>query len=378
MSALEIWPEPPTVEGDTVTVSASLDRPGGGGRFRLWYRLPSSFRDTLSDSCDPFVQAAMFTAMRTASRVVIHGRASPSLLRNLVEFQMAWTSWKPDLYHPVELCADTEVEREPADDAAALMVFSGGADSAFTAWRHRRGCLGRERYDLRAGVLVHGFDIPLEDVSGYEGAAVGSAAMLASLGLPLVRLATNFRDLGDDWVDAHGAGLASCLTVLRGSCGAGLIASSYPYATPTYPYGSNPLTDVMFSSRTFRIVHDGAKYNRLEKLRALVGWPEAMQHLRVCWEGEHRDRNCCRCQKCVSNMLHLRILGQSLPACFPRDIGDREIALIRCRDLGMIESMERLARTARRKRVSASWVRMVRLCATLNRLSFGLRLRKPE
>jgi hypothetical protein len=77
-------------------------------------------------------------------------------------------------------------------------------------------------------------------------------------------------------------------------------------------------------------------------------------------------------------MLHLRILGQPLPACFPRDIGDLEIALIRCRDLGMIESMERLARTARRERVSGTWVTMVRLCAALNRLSFGLRLRKPE
>ena len=114
VSTLEIWPEALSETEDTVLAAATLDRPGSAGRFRLWYRFPKSFRATLSRSCDPFVQAAIFTAMRTSSRVVVHGEASPSLLRNLEEFQMAWTAWRPELYHKVDIAADVEREAAPS------------------------------------------------------------------------------------------------------------------------------------------------------------------------------------------------------------------------------------------------------------------------
>jgi hypothetical protein len=377
VSTLEIWPEALTETEDTVMAAATLARPGRDGRFQLWYRFPKSFRATLSRSCDPFVQAALFTAMRTSSRMVVHGESSPSLLRNLEEFQMAWTAWKPELYHKVDLFAEGEREAAPAESPATVMAFSGGADSAFTAWRHRSGGLGREQCDVQAGLMVHGLDIPLEDTAGYNGAAARSAGMLSSLGVPLFRMATNFRDLEDDWVDAHGAGLASCLTLLRGQYRTGLIASSYPYAALSLPYGSNPLTDVMMSSCGFRILHDGARYNRLEKLRALARWPEAMRYMRVCWEGVQRDRNCCRCQKCVSNMLYLRILGQRLPECFPRDIQDRDIVRLRYHDSAMIQSMERLVQTAKREKVSGSWVRALRVSILLNRVRLGMGRHRP-
>jgi hypothetical protein len=235
MATLEIWPEALKENDADITASATLDRPGGSGRFLLWYRLPQSFRARLFSGCDPFIQAALFTAMRTASRVVIHGQASPSLLRNLEEFQMAWISWKPDLYHKVDIVADLEREQGPAENDASVMAFSGGADSAFTAWRHRTGGMGREQCDLRAGVMVQGFDIPLDDPTGYDGAVARSAGMLSSLGVPIFRMATNFRDLQDDWLDAHGAGLASCLTLLQGNYRSGLIASSYPYSALSLP-----------------------------------------------------------------------------------------------------------------------------------------------
>lgn len=372
MATLEIWPEARVENAESVTVSATLERPGGAGRLLLWYRIPSSFRAALSANMDPLVRAVVFTAMRTASRLVVHGAASPSLLRNLEEFQTAWVAWKPALYHRVEITAEAEQEPEPAGNESAVMGFSGGADSAFTAWRHRVGAMGRAQCNLRAAVMVHGFDIPLDDPGGYEAAAVRSEAMLSSLGVPLIRMATNFRELQDVWEDAHGAGLASCLSLLQGQHRIGLIASSYPYPLLSLPYGSNPLTDVMLSGDAFRIVHDGAGHNRLEKLRTLIRWPEAMEHMRVCWEGRQRDRNCCRCQKCVSNMLYLRILGQERPKCFPLDISDREIMRTRCPDRASLVSMERLLRVARLEGVSGSWVRALRGSVLLGRIRLAL------
>ena len=373
MATLEIWPEALTGDDDAVTAAATLEWPGGPGRFRLWYRFPASFRATFSGSGDPFVQAAIFTAMRTASRMVVHGRVSPSLLRNLEEFQAAWAGWRPALYRKVEIAADAECEQAPAAGNTAVMAFSGGADSAFTAWRHRAGEAGRGAHDLRAGVLVHGFDIPLTDTVGYDGAFARSAAMLASLDIPLFRAATNFRDLQEDWEDVHGAGLASALALLQGQYRSGLIAASYPYAALVLPYGSNPLTDVMLSSDSFRIIHDGAAFNRLEKLRALVRWPEAMKHMRVCWQHAQQGGNCCRCQKCVTNMLYLRMLGQRHPECFPHDIRDTGIMRIKCKGHGMIESMERVLKAARQEKVADSWVAALRICIGINRIRCGWR-----
>jgi hypothetical protein len=132
----------------------------------------------------------------------------------------------------------------------------------------------------------------------------------------------------------------------------------------------------MLSSNSFRIIHDGARFNRLEKLRSLARWPEAMENMRVCWEGGQRDRNCCRCQKCVSNMLYLRILGQRLPKCFPCDISDREIVRLKYQDQAMIKSMERLVRAAKQEKVSGSWVLALKTSIIINRIMLGLRLRR--
>jgi len=368
MRTMEVWPEPVEQGGDFLTMAATLEWPDTKDRFRLWYRLPGLLYSRLTRSAEPLLLGSLFSAMRTSSRLVVHGEVSPSLLKNLVEFQMAWTRWKPELYRMVDIAVDKEQEQEPASTTGTVMVFSGGADSAFSAWRHHREEVGRERCDLRAGVLVHGFDIPLSDESGYAGAADKAGQMLASLGMDLLRMATNFRELKDDWEDAHGAGLLSCLSLLQGHYRAGLIASSYPYEMLSFPCGSNPLTDGMLSSGAFPIIHDGAGYNRFEKLQSLVQWPEAMQHMRVCWQGVPRDRNCCRCQKCVSNMIYLRILGKAGPPCFPLDISDREITWLHCQDQAMIVSMQRLLTRAREQQRNDSWVRALERCILINRL----------
>ncbi|HEX6210248.1 MAG TPA: hypothetical protein VF136_05700, partial [Methylomirabilota bacterium] len=196
---------------------------------------------------------------------------------------------------------------------AVLMAFSGGLDSCFTAWRQTRGECGRARRQVRAAVMVHGFDIPLTQPEVFTRAAENSRRLLESIGLALIPVTCNFRQLGGDWEDAHGAALASCLHLLGGGYSAGLVAGSHAYEGLRFPWGSNPLTDPMLSSGTFQLVYDAAGFSRPEKARGVSGWPEAMQRLRVCWEGPQKDRNCGRCLRCVGTALCFAAIGIEPP-----------------------------------------------------------------
>jgi hypothetical protein len=361
-----LWPEEIVQEGPDITLAAVLEEPDGARR-RLWYRLPATCREALTRSCDPFVLGVLFTVMKSPLDLHVHGEVSPALLSNLAELQDAWVSWKPKKYNRMEITADRERESPRAEGDQAVMSFSGGADSAYTAWRHRTGHAGRQQRNLTAGVMLHGFDIPLEETAIFAGASGNARLMLASLGMELIPMATNLRELGATWEDAHGAGLASALTLLQGKYRTGLIAGSYDYSALIFPWGSTPLTDRMMSSESFQVVHDGAALDKLGKISQIREWPEALKYLRVCLDG-HYARNCCRCVKCMKIILLFRLLGLGLPECFEQDISDGEILRLRFQSLGDINSLKHVVQQARSASISASWVSALQFSLMISRL----------
>jgi hypothetical protein len=362
---IHLWPEEIIASGDSITIGAILERLGGK-RQHLWYRLPIAYREAVTKSCDPFVLGLLFTIMKSPVDLHVHGEVSPSLLRNLVEFQDAWACWRPAKYHRIEISADVEREQPRAKTNQAIMGFSGGGDSTYTVWRHRTGRAGRQQHNLVAGVMLHGFDIPLEEAEVFARAAENARIMLASLGMELIPIATNFREIGGTWEDAFAAGLASCLALLQGRYNTGLIASGNDYSTLIFPWGSNPLTDGLMSSDSFQVIHDGASLDKMAKIKQFSVWPEALKYLRVCFNG-HYARNCCRCAKCMKIILLFRILGMGLPECFERDISDGDILRLRWK-MAEIKSMEYLVKQARDASISASWVRALQFSMMINRL----------
>ena len=77
-----------------------------------------------------------------------------------------------------------------AIDGPSLACFSGGVDSAFTIYRY-----AGKRRDHRAhagltALMVHGFDIPVDDAQGFGRAAERAQQMLESLNVPLVLMRT--------------------------------------------------------------------------------------------------------------------------------------------------------------------------------------------
>jgi hypothetical protein len=320
------------------------------------------------------VLGALFTLMAARTDLVVHGEVSPSLLRNLEEYQAMWVCWAPAQYHRVDVRGESEREQRGAPGGHAVAAFSGGVDSCFTAWRHTRGECGRLKRDLRAALMVHGFDIPLGEPETFARAFERSRIILTSVGVPLIPMATNLRELPGDWDHVFGIAGASCLMMLQGAYSAGLFGSSEPYHMQIFPWGSTPMSDWLLSSDSFQFVHDGAAFTRVEKLQALTSWPEACRHLRVCWQGERKDRNCGRCEKCIRTILAFRAVGLESTEAFEADVRDADIIGLRgltemhCQELlavilaaraasirePWVEAVERLLRQSRWRRRFAS------------------------
>ena len=332
MLKYNLWPEEPVQKGDFVELTATLEK-SRLERQRIWFRFPGSYFRASSQNMDSFVLASFFTCMSAPADMEIRGEVSPSLLVNLAEFQKAWALWLPQKYHPVELFSGAGRDLHRVEKNEAIMSFSGGVDSAFTAWQHRMNPPERQPWKLVAGVMAHGFDIPIDQPEVFARAAEKSRIMLSSIGMQLIPVYTNLRELHNVWDDSHGTALAACLMLFQGVYNTGLIASSDIYKDLVLPWGSNPLTDRMLSNNAFEIIHDGAGTNRVEKARQISHWPEARQNLRVCWEGQNKDRNCCRCQKCVTNILIINAVGQGHFPAFPYNITDREIRHLKFDDL---------------------------------------------
>jgi len=382
MEQLQIWPEGINKQDGLATLGFALED-AQGTRTRGWYQVPDGLGAAFTESCDPFVIAALFIAMQTPATLRVHGAVSASLLKNLEEFQAIWHTWKPVRYQPVEILAESEQEGDAAakqaNGSAAVMAFSGGLDSSFTALRHRTGLAGRQTEDLQAGVLLHGFDIPLKNEAAFAVALERSRLMLDSLGMETIPMATNLRGLGGDFNDCHGAILASSLAVLQKRFSVGLIADSAPYQVMlqrwSLPYGSNIISDRYLSSNSFQVMMDGAGYYRFDKARALAQWPEAMANIRVCLghNPDRRVRNCCKCEKCIRNILIFRVLGLGLPACFPKDVSDGQILRMSYTTPQRFANYSRILEEARRRGIRASWVRALSLSILLNRLQLPFR-----
>lgn len=309
---MNLWPQPPRKVDDFVQVDAVLECEGFGRRI-LWYRMPESQACLLSLSADAVTVAAIFAAMRYSDSLHVHGQVSPSLLNNLIEFQTAWSRWCPEKYRVIDISADREAEEEHDGRLDSVMAFSGGLDSCFTAWRHTKGRSGRLIQNISAGVMVHGFDIPVSEQDVFNRAVSNSRYLLNSVGLRALTVATNFRDLGDVWIDSHGAAIASVLHLLKRGFRGGVVASSHVYDAMRYPWGSNPITDPLLSSIRFRVLHDGCGFNRREKAGVVAAWPEAMLGLRVCWQGAQKDRNCGICLRCVATAMCFELEQAPLP-----------------------------------------------------------------
>ncbi|MBL7212562.1 MAG: hypothetical protein ISS61_09310 [Desulfobacteraceae bacterium] len=295
---------------------------------KLWYSMPLEQQQYCSyELMDSFLIASLLKAMEDAATLRVHGPVSSSLLDNLEEFQVIFNLWFPEKYTRIDIGTDSEVEEEKINDRV-ILSFSGGVDGAFCALNHvlRRGPIKRKLFDIGSVLYVEGFDVNIEYDRQCKNVVERNKRLLEGDNtLIFLNVRTNLKyllSIKRFWT-SHACVLVSVASLFRKMWGGVLVGSSHSYLH-LLPWGSHPLTDRLLSSKSFGVHHDMV-FTRVEKLKALMAWPEALENLKVCWEGQYKfdtspDLNCCVCDKCVRTMLTFRALGQETPSSFPGEL----------------------------------------------------------
>lgn len=369
LPVLEIRPRPLQMRDGVAEVWAEIS-PSVRGLDRVWFRYTDLGANSGPPRGEPFVLACLFAAMEQGLEISVQGALSPSLASNLERFQEVWMSWRPERYKPVRIRADSWSEPEYPENRGVMAAFSGGLDSAYSVWRHRPGTpprAGTPPLDGACVLLLLGEEN--EPPRQFLEAPLLSrlAPMLAPLSVPLLPIRTNAWYLCPDWEDGHGAALAAGLHILADRFHTALLAASTPYRRLFVPWGSNPITDPLLAGDGFRIQHDGADVGRLGKARAISQWPEALEHLVVCYRDPSGYRNCSRCEKCIRTILVFRILGIPLPPSFDHDPSWLDVAGMRLHSALAVQFLDWLLEDASDEGIRAPWIHAARFALWWNR-----------
>jgi hypothetical protein len=332
--------------------------------------IPPEWTSAVTPNADPFVLGFLFHMLYQGQPVHVRGTVSPSLLANLERLMQYWQTWRPRDCRAVPITADEERELDRRKtDSEAVMCFSGGIDACYTAWRHHRGDMGHRQQNLKAGIFCQGFlDTPLEDELLFKTSVESNRCILESIGMELIPLRTNAREM--PWMSnlAHGPTIGACLQLFAGRFNIGLVANSVTYNELDFIHGTTPACDPLMSSRGMKILDDGGEAERYDKIAALAAWPEALDNLRICNRPHGQIKNCGTCEKCIRTILSFRLATGLLPACFDRDPSDRQIRKTRIHHPIQLRILQDIVDEARRRgQQDESWVKAVHQAARRGR-----------
>ncbi len=337
-----------------------LNDDGTSAETKIWFQLDKSIPLPHEEDCDAYLLAMVMEAMKENRKIEVKGSVSKQLLSNLVELQAAWNKWKPNIYN----CIDIGVDKEnySTDKAqGAICAFSGGVDATFSVWMHSQSKNSHRSQSINLCSIVHGFDIPLSDTDAFENAKNRAQDTLSDVGINLIPIKTNYRQIAKaNWEDVFSTALVATLSNFKNVAGTCIVGSSEPYDSLVIPWGSSPITDHLLSSGEFVVMHDGASHSRTEKVKEISEWKMGVGNLRVCWQGDLKDRNCGVCEKCVRTKLNFLAVGSLIPSCFPTtDILD-DLDKVKLRNDAIRAEWRQIYEYAERKKEKGPWLKKVK------------------
>ncbi|HYW31318.1 MAG TPA: hypothetical protein VE869_07385 [Gemmatimonas sp.] len=290
----------------------------------LWFEWPESNAAFVRPTADSALLLAYPLAMSYGERrLVVDGEVSPRLAEGARAVMAVIASAGPTLRAVrLELHEGFGDFESEAPSRAAGLCLSGGVD-ALSALQDRVHGLPRDHAArFRCGLFAFGFNT-YDFVNGAPDPARLTAAeayadrldsLAAELGVTLTRVRTNYRTLHrsfDAWGmvanDSHLAAIGHLMrprlrSLAIGSLGTGITAGT----------SQNPLLVAFHSTDDLDVHTAHPMRSRLEKLRVLLTWPEALAVLRVCFlirTPGGGARNCGECEKCVRTVLQCIALG---------------------------------------------------------------------
>jgi hypothetical protein len=294
---------------------------------KIIFEVDSEFESQFSDSLNPFLVACAVPALQCGEeRIALDGTVCP-LLREGVSTNLAWINhWYRDDRPVPKIEAAVSAQSERPRTARTAAFLSGGVDSLFTLRWNRQNVPGSHALSIKDVVIVKGIE---PDQSPLVDRALEAVARNADA--TLISVQTNLRELNPDGVfwekRFHGAALASVAHSLGGRINQVLLAST-DHIPNIVPHGSHPLLDQNWSSQDLRIIHDGERFSRLDKIRVLCDWQIALDYLRVCTRSPQEALNCGVCEKCIRTSVALVAVGK-LDKCAAMPLQDVGPELIR-------------------------------------------------
>lgn len=274
------------------------------GEESLWFETADT---DLILSPEAFASALLVPAMSHGLDLVFEDSLSNVWLdnsRKLIEIFTQWWGWPPITI--TSLSKET-VQRQVSYGRA--LCFSGGVDSFFSLLTYPE--------PIDKLVLVHGYDIDVNDHEGAQYAFKHLSQVAEDSGIKAVMVKTNYREhyvSGKKFNHAFGGALAAIGHMLSDTSEL-IISASYSYADAV-PYGSHWQTDHLYSSEVMSIVHYAPELHRNQKLQKIAQVPIFRKHLRVCQNNlkgsfhlSEKAINCGVCQKCIQTLLVLQQEG---------------------------------------------------------------------
>lgn len=294
----------------------------------LWIELDESI--TPRSAGNFFVGAVLLHAMYEGQEIHLDESlpVSTDYLSSIAALQSIYCQWNGKLKQ-VSIIACEKEDIVLNNDSASF--FSGGIDGSYTL-----AC----KPEINFVLCLNSFE-GREQPDAWLNLIRRQRDFLANQGKTLLHIASNYRQLTEAWGVSHqfqhGIALGSIATFLgfKNTYIPSSFTSDY-----LFPWGSHPLTDVLWSGNDFRIVHHGIDVSRVDKTRKLADNPELLNNIQVCWK--YVDRNCGECHKCVRTMTALKFFSMH-SAALPELKNIAHIADFKVTSVAAVPFVEELA-----------------------------------
>lgn len=258
----------------------------------------------LTPSLSAVACLALLPALRDSLPIMVRGSLDAGLREgfdSIAEVAHRWWGYEPK----VHLTQDKPAPPPVMTPKRTGLFFSCGVDSFYSL-------LEREQ-DIDDLILVHGFDVALEDTERFQALTAHAQAVATALGKRLIRVSTNLREHplfhAIPWgIQMHGSAMVAVANLLQSFINRVLIASSYPWEHP-HPWGTSVELDSLWSSRNVTVECSGEQFWRLDKCKRIFHHPLVQKHLAVCWKSSGSELNCGTCEKCLRTRLSILAVG---------------------------------------------------------------------
>jgi hypothetical protein len=317
-------------------------------RQEIYLETDACFSDHLNCNPNTFLLAAIIPAMRRGERrVLVDGVVCPQLRNGLITAIQILERWygkqRPS---PLTIEATQGFKpRLPQQQRRTASFMSGGVDSLATLRCNRLDFPLDHPGSIQDCIFVHGFDMggyeSLEkNMENFELAVASLSEMAKTAKVTLIPVYTNMRYLEGENLHPYDKQLTSMgfhgqmfTMASHGAVMAGIghgfsrrvttiLFASTASIFELSPLGSHPLLDPNYSSSEICIQHDGARFERIEKVGLIAEWDAALRTLRICGSYFRPPDmiNCGKCEKCLRTMTELLVFDK-LKQCptFPYD-----------------------------------------------------------